>query len=79
MKADVVECQEDVSLPIWDGSHKRMPVKKGERLYVTYHEFDGSFGLTPMGSLYELLCGPEEAKHFKWLKEETPKALECPR
>ena len=69
-KQSVVKCLEDVSLPIWDGGDNMLSIKKGEKLYVTYHEFDGSLGLTPCGSTIEVLCMPSEVKKFEHVETE---------
>lgn len=64
-----VIAKEDVKMSIWDGSMDLLDVKKGDKLDITYTEFDGSLGFTINN--VELCCSYKERKSFEeyWNKE----------
>ena len=59
-------CMESISLLVWDGSYDTVLLKVGDVLDITYHESDGSLGLTKDG--VELCCDSDQRKCFeeKW-------------
>jgi len=59
-------CKEEISMYVWDGSNDMVSFKVGDELVITYHEQDGSLGLTKDG--VEVCCRSVERKCFeeKW-------------
>lgn len=60
-------CKKDLSLEVWDGSDDKAFFEKGDELTITYHEQDGSLGLTKDG--IEYFCSRTDRKLFeeKWI------------
>jgi len=57
-----VTCIKDISISVWDASGEWMSIKEGDVLAITYHEQDGSLGLTKDG--VEVCCQRKERKCF---------------
>ena len=57
-----VICKEDISLDEW-GTYDGVLIKKGDRLDITYHEYNGVIGLTK--DKVELHCAHSERKNFE--------------
>jgi len=55
-------CKKPISLDIW-GCYDPVAIELGEILQITYHEFDGTLGLTKDG--VELICSRNEREHFE--------------
>ena len=59
-----MRCIKGCVLEVWDGSGDKVRVFEGEELVMSYHEYDGSIGLT-MNDGKELFCGRGEVERFE--------------
>ena len=56
-------CKKDISLSVWDGSNDMVSFKVGDEVIISYHEQDGSLGLTK--DSVEVCCRHAERKYFE--------------
>lgn len=65
MKYGTAKCVAEISLSVWDGSNTFIVVKPGEVLDITYHEYDGSLGLTNSDGIEFCVSSKERASFLE--------------